>query len=283
VVLVGAAANRMIRCRSSLILAAGLAVLFEGVAVAEEPDAEEPPTESAAGATAVAPDPAITTAPAPPPTPAPLLPARAAPAASGDGAEAETKILRPDPRFGDAGEVTLNGALSASFGHLGYDTTNTSSTNVNVEPAFDYFSAQSVSEGASVFFRYSEGQSGGLKVDSKTIGATVRVGNNFWLGGRFSFWPKLALGFWRSWLHYAAPAPGFGITIDGISMPIGPDSRFKENAIFIEVQAPFLFHVARHFYLGFGPNGYVDVLHSVGDSKNLRRFFGASSTVGGWF
>jgi hypothetical protein len=39
----------------------------------------------------------------------------------------------------------------------------------------------------------------------------------------------------------------------------------------------------RHFFLGFGPDGYIDVAHSVGSASNRRRFIGASSTIGGWF
>ena len=39
----------------------------------------------------------------------------------------------------------------------------------------------------------------------------------------------------------------------------------------------------RHFFVGLGPDAYADVLHSVGSAHNLRRFVGASSTVGGWF
>jgi hypothetical protein len=50
-----------------------------------------------------------------------------------------------------------------------------------------------------------------------------------------------------------------------------------------ELQAPFLFHVAPHFFVGIGPDAYVDVLHSVDNAHNLRRFVGVSSTVGGWF
>ena len=46
-----------------------------------------------------------------------------------------------EPRFGDAGQVTLNGTLDASFGRLGYDSSNSSTTSFAVQPAFDYFAA----------------------------------------------------------------------------------------------------------------------------------------------
>jgi hypothetical protein len=46
---------------------------------------------------------------------------------------------------------------------------------------------------------------------------------------------------------------------------------------------PFLFHLAQHFFVGIGPNAYVDVLHTVESRSNRRRFVGVLSTVGGWF
>jgi hypothetical protein len=278
--------SRMILGRR--VLVAGLALWLEGAAIADEPQPEEN-TAAPDDATAPPPPPgsAITTVPAPPPTPAPLLPPRGggvpgAPA----GADPDPPILSvaPDPRFGDAGQVTLNGALSASVGHLGYDSSDVSSTNLSVEPAFDYFVSPNFSQGASAFFRYTDAVWGsGVKVDATTVGAIGRIGGNVWLGGRVSFWPRLGVGAWRTWLHYAAPRDSFTVGIDGMTVASGSSSRLKEDAVFVELQAPFLFHVAPHFFVGLGPDVYADVLHSVDSTHNLRRFVGASSTVGGWF
>jgi hypothetical protein len=274
----------MTRIPSRLFLVAGLAVWFEGVALADEPEAEDPTPESAAGATRVAPDPTIPTVPTPPPTPAPLLPApgNAAPAVSGE--EPETKILLAEPRFGDPGQISLSGALSASLGHGSYDSSNASSTTVSVQPAFDYFASPNFSQGASVLFRYSDGAVGnGVKANATTLGVTGRIGRNVWLGGRFSFWPRLALEAWRTWLHYSAPTAGFGVTIGGSPFPIGPSSDFTEKGLTLGIQAPFLVHLTRHLFVGFGPDVYIDVFHSVENVSNRRRFVGASSMVGGWF
>lgn len=271
---------------SRMILVAGLALGLEGAAAADEAQADEATAEPDATASPAAPGSAITTAPVPPVAPAPLLPPRGDGTAGAPGvADPDAKMLRAaDPRFGDGGQVALTGALSASIGHLGYDSSDASSTNVSVEPAFDYFAAQNTSQGATAFFRYTESVSGnGVNVDATTVGVTGRLGQNVWLGGRVSFWPKLAVGVWHSWIHYSAPRDGFTVSIDGKTVPIGPSSRFKEDALFIELQAPFLFHVARHFFVGIGPDAYVDVLHSVDSAQNRRRFVGASSTVGGWF
>jgi len=272
----------MCRRRSALIVVAGLAVWFQRAAAADEPP-PAPATEAPETAPETPGAAAITTVPAPPPTPAPLLPPRGDPQASVGDPEPAEKVVA-EPRFGDTGQVSLNGALSASIGHLGYETGNASSTSVSVEPAFDYFSAPNFSQGVSVFFRYGQSTPGnGVDVDYTSLGVSGRIGKNIWMGGRVSFWPTLALGWWRNWLHYAAPTSGFGVNIDGRSFPIGSSSRFSETALTLQVQAPILFHVVRHFFVGFGPDGYLDVVHTVETSTNRRRFLGASSTIGGWF
>jgi hypothetical protein len=279
----------MANLRTALFLAAALC--REGAATAEEPPATAAPAVDPA-ATEETPRATIPAAPPPASAPPPLVAQPAAtplpdgaPTAPVPAADPDAPVLRnADPRFGDPGQVALNGALSASVGHLGFDSGNSSNTNISVEPAFDYFAAPNFSQGVTAFVRYGTSTSAsGVDATSTSLGVTLRVGQTFWLARQVSFWPKLAVGAWRNWLSYSAPSSGFTVTLDGVVMPIGPSSHFKEDAVFIEVQAPFLFHPARHFFIGFGPDAYVDVLHSVGSASNRRRFLGASSTIGGWF
>jgi hypothetical protein len=274
--------------RPALVLVAALC--REGVAAAADPSAATAPLAEPA-ATDQTPSATIPAAPVTPPAAPPLVVAPAAaqlpdpdPATPGTPEPAPSTPPTADPRFGDAGQIALNGTLSASVGYLGYESGSSSNTNVSVEPAFDYFTVANLSQGATAFARYAQSTSpGGVEAKSTLVGVTGRIGNNFWLASAVSFWPKLAVGIWHNWLTYSAPSPGFTVTIDGVVMPIGPSSHFNENALFIEVQAPVLLHLARHFFVGFGPDAYVDVLHSVENSRNRRRFVGASSTIGGWF
>jgi hypothetical protein len=76
---------------------------------------------------------------------------------------------------------------------------------------------------------------------------------------------------------------GGSISVNGTPFPIGPDTEITENAAFVDVYAPFLFHLTRHFFVGFGPEGYADIVHSANSIDNRRRFLGLESTVGGWF
>jgi hypothetical protein len=281
--------------RSGVILVATLGAWASDAAGADEPGragaSAEPAAPAEPSVTDTTPRSPIPATPAPPRAPAPLVaqPASAAPpdpvSFPPRAADPDASTVAPrDPRFGDAGQWTLNGALSAGFGHLGYDASSGSSTSIGVEPAFDHFVSSNFSVGTNAFFRYATSVSAsGVDGRSTTVGLTGRTGHNFWLADRVSFWPKLAVGVWRNWLNYSAPSPGFTVTIDGVVIPIGQSTDLKEDAVFIEIQAPVLLHVTQHFFVGFGPNVYVDVLHSVESTSNRRRFVGASSTVGGWF
>ena len=179
--------------------------------------------------------------------------------------------------------MAFTGALSASFGHLGYSSGDGSTTSVSIQPAFDYFSGPGFSEGISVLFRYTDSTSGIDITDTTlTFGVTVALGGNLWLGDRVSFWPKLSLGVWHSRSSLAALNGGY-VSVNGTSFPIGPDTVISENAAFVQIYAPFLFHLARNFFVGFGPDGYTDLVHSANNVDNRRLFIGASSTIGGWF
>jgi hypothetical protein len=176
-----------------------------------------------------------------------------------------------NPRFGDPGQVVLDGALSASLGHTSYSAIPTSATSVSVAPAFDYFSTPNLSGGVSAFLGYSD-TTFAPSSESKTwtYGASAQLGINLWLGERVSFWPKLGAGGSRStttWSVSGALSPGNTTT----------------KVVFVRLDAPFLFHVADHFFVGFGPTVLVDLLGNTGPETNLRRSYGAASTIGGWF
>jgi len=190
----------------------------------------------------------------------------------------------PKARFGDAGEMVINGALSASIGHLGYSSGGTAKTSFGIEPAFDYFSSRNLSQGLSAFFRYSDSTSAiNLEDKNVTVGVTGHLAFNLWLGDRVSLWPRLALGVWHSQTTYYVPPGTFRVSIDGTSFPISNGTDIDENALFVELYAPLLFHVTQHFFVGFGPEAYTDLFHSANSMANRRMFLGAESTIGGWF
>jgi hypothetical protein len=231
---------------------------------------------------------AATVAP-PPPAEAPAA-AVAAPRsarAAGDGEEPGRPAVEPhfgpEPRFGDEGEIVLSGILDASLGHLVYSSGNDSSTSFKVEPAFEYFVFPDFSVGVSAFFGYSNSTSG-IDISDRNVqyGVTGKIGSNVWLGNAVSLWPRFSLGAWQSRSTFSGGNGGY-ISVDGGSVAVGSGTEVTENAMFVEVYAPVLIHPAQHFFVGIGPDGYIDLFHSASGLSNKRSFLGLSTTVGGWF
>ena len=188
-----------------------------------------------------------------------------------------------EAEFGDAGEFAISGIFNASFGHLGYSSTDASSTTLNVQPSIDYFVAHNVSIGGSLFVQYTKATTG-IAVSSETsaFGAYLRLGGNVPLGKAVSWRPAVSIGAWSQ--HSTVQAPyGAYSSFGGTAVAVGPTSSVSEAVVVGQIFAPFLLHPARHFFLGFGPDLYVDLAHSINDASNLRTFLGASSTIGGWF
>jgi hypothetical protein len=66
----------------------------------------------------------------------------------------------------------------------------------------------------------------------------------------------------------------------GVPVAVEPATQ---TVFVVELFAPFLVHLAQHFFLGFGPDFYADLHNSFDGTSNRRTFIGASSTVGGWW
>jgi hypothetical protein len=193
----------------------------------------------------------------------------------------EAQATPVEPKFGDAGEFVISGLMSASVGHLGYSSSDASTTSASFQPAFDYFVQPNFSLGASLFINYSDATSA-IGIESKTVsyGAYGRLGANAPLGDSISFRPIASLGVWS--LHSTLESQFDGVTsFGGTAVPAA--GEVTETAVVLEFFAPLLVHPARHFFLGLGPDIYTDLTHTVGDFANRRTFIGLSSIVGGWF
>ena len=276
---------------AKLFLVGAVVASSPRAAFAEEPSPGGPPSEPSVQ---VEPSPEQPPAPEPnpPPTnisaaPVPKPPAPAPSAVPAPTAESGERIVPTspprEPRFGDAGQLVLDGALSASFGHLGFSAGG-STTSFNIQPAFDYFAAPNVSLGVSALLRYADSEpstSGGYNfVGTKTLtlGLTAAVGFDAWVGDRVSFWPRLSLDVWRSRETLSELAPGYGAQVALVAQPE------TQTVVVVELFAPFLFHLTPHFFVGFGPDLYADLHNNTLDGvANKRRFVGAESTLGGWF
>jgi hypothetical protein len=177
---------------------------------------------------------------------------------------ARAQVLGPTPvavpgqgpnGFGAPGQVAIASDFVIAFSH----TADANTSALTLGPALDYFIAPNLSVGGQVQISYAKAGS----ASTTTIGVGPRVGYDIPLGPMFSLFAKL------------------GVALDHYSLDpgAGPTSSVTLFSLFID--APFLFHPVPHFFIGLGPNLFVNL--AGGNSAQRDVTFGLASTVGGWF
>ncbi|HVV50813.1 MAG TPA: hypothetical protein VHO06_14200 [Polyangia bacterium] len=148
--------------------------------------------------------------------------------------------------FGAAGEwvvsvASFNGGASGSLVKQ-----SSGGTSVGIQPALDYFLGNGISVGGLVGYAYGGGIS--------TVDIGARAGFNQALTERVSFWPTVGIvGSYQTGNHVSS------------------------SAAKLAVLAPFLYHVAPHFFLGAGP--FLSYLVKGGPDTE----YGLDFVIGGWF
>ncbi|HTA18499.1 MAG TPA: hypothetical protein VK989_04365 [Polyangia bacterium] len=202
-----------------------------------------------------------------PPTAAAPAPAPATPAPAPASLPAPTPAATEAPSFGAAGQLVVTGEASVSSMYESFSMGGGHITTFDLAPSIDYFVIPNLSIGGALgFSTTSFSPSGGGQSSTDTsIAILARVGYNIPMGPVVSFWPQLEIG-------YAHTSDGVsGQTTSGHSVPLA-------------INAPFLFHVAPHFFLGIGPTFETELSakdESQGTSKVTA--FGVQSVVGGYF
>lgn len=158
--------------------------------------------------------------------------------------------------FGEAGQVAISNDFLASLKIISPEVGD-SVTMLLLQPAADFFVVDNLSLGGQALIGYQSGTR-----DSTAYGIAPRIGYDLAFSPNASFWPRVGVSY-------------VGMSTDG-----GSDS----SAIALGLEAPFLFHPAPHFFIGFGPS-FAKVLSSkVGDFDAMKTTtFGLTSQVGGWF
>jgi hypothetical protein len=116
-----------------------------------------------------------------------------------------------------------------------------------IQPGLDYFIGNGISVGGVVGFGFT---SGSPNTTTVTLGA--RAGFNQGLTEHVSFWPTVGID--GSYIHNAT----------------------SNSTAALEVFAPFLYHVAPHFFLGAGP--FLSYLVKGGPDTQ----YGLDFVIGGW-
>jgi len=148
---------------------------------------------------------------------------------------------------------------------------NGSGTIFSIAPAADFFVIDNLSVGGQVLLGFGNYSPPGPGQGATTTlwGIAPQVGYNLSLTDSISFWPKLFLAF-----------AGSSTSNNGGSANSGT----------IGIFAPFLFHIATHFYAGIGPDFSTEIFanQTNGNGTSVQNptkvtTFGAMGTFGGWF
>ena len=175
------------------------------------------------------------------------------------------------PPFGSGGQVVLWGG---------------SSIQAPFSPEIDYFIARNVSVGLDVtvsLYDYTTHDPDARQVEIRTttVRAGPRLGANLPLGGAFSWFPRLTIGYES--VHFEERLVS-GQSLFVTDSPLGYPSTTQPGP-YIFINAPVLFHPVEHFFVGFGP----EFFHNLGsvsggpDVGGQRTRFGASFVIGGYW
>ncbi len=152
--------------------------------------------------------------------------------------------------FGSTGQVVISNDLTGSIGYRSISGPG-DAFFINLNPAADYFLKENLSLGGFVTLATSF-QSG---PDPLTVGLGVRAGYNIPMSQTVSVWPRL------------------GLAVEHTSEALVADRTFLE----ISLTAPFLVHLAPHFFVGGGPG----LITQLGDDTVAT--LQVSTIVGGYF
>jgi hypothetical protein len=141
--------------------------------------------------------------------------------------------------FGAPGEIVIRGDFE---GHL------RNGWELRLHPSIDYFIANNLSVGGLVGLQYNSGNPSTTIVD---LG--VRAGYNLAIVNQVTFWPTVGI----SYSHFSS----------------GMNSG---SSTFLEIFAPFLYHIVPHFFVGAGPVFDLSL-------DNNGNSYGLQTTIGGWF
>jgi hypothetical protein len=160
-----------------------------------------------------------------------------------------------------------------------YGTVNNgggSGTEVSFAPSGDYFAFHNLSFGAEILVGFlqpaapsnSAGGSSSPADNYLIFGIAPRIGYNVAISDLVSFWPKIYFGYQTA---------------------SGNNDNGGANQELVGLFAPFLFHLAPHFFFGVGPNFSTVLGNNTtgggGPSTPGPKVtqFGLQATLGGWF
>jgi hypothetical protein len=170
--------------------------------------------------------------------------------AQGDATTPFAPMAQATGGFGAPTQWVLTMSTTPGSGFVFVRKVSGGSSEIALHPALDYFIADHISVGGVVGIGYVSGDAGRTTID---LGA--RIGYDLNIQDRIGVWPMA------------------GLFVSHVS----DDANHSSNtATSLTLFAPFLYHLAPHFFVGLGPSFQLGL--SGGDYKQ----YGLDFTLGGW-
>jgi hypothetical protein len=240
--------------------APGLAVWTLATALARMAAAQEPgppPDEPPPGD-----EPPVEVVPGPPGQPPPGGPSPSA------LPPAEAPQQDADLGFGFAGQITISDDVQLTAVQVSFDSQGrtTKRTQIQLQPALDFFPIANLSVGGQLIFGYASFETNGTSTHQTELGLLGRIGYTFAIGATTSIWPRLSLGYDR---------------------PIGQTPAVagsNAQSFALQVYVPIVFQPVPHFFIGGGPIVSREIISKMNDVDAPKETtIGLQSTLGGYF
>jgi len=186
------------------------------------------------------------------------------------------------PRFGAPGSFVVSGGSVIGIASTSFSGSEAQRFAVTFAPTLDYFIVKDLFIGLEPDIGFAQSRGYGadsslIQTKSTTYSGAVRVGANLPLGERFSLRPHVAFGV-ESVHTSESLVSGSSLSVAG--SVVSPATT--QTGAWVAGQLPLLFHVAPHFFVGFGPT----VFHQFARTQEVtvggeRTTFGAGLLVGG--
>lgn len=175
--------------------------------------------------------------------------------------------------FGNAGQIVLSTNLDLDFVYTNIkppgNGDSLGNTELRLVPALDYFIARNFAVGGAVLLMYETGKPMGVQQSQFAFGLAPEVGYNITISTKSSFFIKAGMSFVHVSNKLDSPSLG---NVDTSGWKLG-----------LMVSAPVVFHLAPHFFIGFGPAVSLDLISKVeGDAAAKTRTVGLMLDIGGW-
>ncbi len=175
------------------------------------------------------------------------------------------------PAFGDRGQVVVTSAFDFAVDYFG--EAGSSMLDFDIAPSAHYFILPGLSVGLGFTVRQApyvvSTPRTAIIGHETTLGVGAIVGYNVPLGRFASLWMRGEFSYADEKYPKTTAA----------SAALGNDN----HDVTLEFFAPFLVHPAPHFFIGFGPYVWGDLIDERGSDDHRRFSVGAGSTLGGWF